>query len=170
MAAEILARAFLKESKHAVSMPSFGPERRGAAVAAFVRIDEHPIREKTHVYFPDCLIVMDTSLLSLSVVYQGLKPGCILLLNAVEQPETWPDQNFEVLGTIDATRIAINEIGAPITNTCILGAFAATTHWVSLDSILSSMEKNFTGERLRMNINSARRGFKEVRVAKFQAN
>ena len=167
MASEILARAFLKEGKRAISMPSFGPERRGAPVTAFVRIAESPIREKTHVYSPDCLIVMDSDLMSLPVIYQGLKPDCILLLNTIEPPEKTPDKDIRVLGIIDATGIALEEMGVPITNACMLGAFASATNWLSLDFILSSMEKNFTGERLRVNANSARRGFEEVRVIKY---
>lgn len=167
MASKILARAFLKEGNHATSMPSFGPERRGAPVAASIRIDESPIREKTHVYFPDCLIVMDSDLMSLPVIYQGLKPDCILLLNTTEPPEKTPDKNIRVIGIIDATGIALEEMGVPITNTCMLGAFASATNWLSLDSVLSSMEKSFAGEGLRMNAKSARRGCEEVRVMKY---
>lgn len=166
MGAEILARAFLKEGKHAVSMPSFGPERRGAPVAAFVRVDDSPIRHRTQVYHPDCLIVINPGLKSLPAVYQGLKPHCILVLNTVEPLEV-PHQSITLVGSVDGTGIALKEIGAAITNTCLLGAFAATTHWLSLDSILSSMSKNFTGERLEMNINSAKRGFTEVTVIKY---
>jgi pyruvate ferredoxin oxidoreductase gamma subunit len=167
MAVEILARAFLKEGKHAMSMPSFGPERRGAPVTAFVRVDDSPIRHRTQVYHPDCLIVVNPGLKTLPAVYQGLKQDCILVLNAVEPPEVRLHQSITLVGSVDGTGIALEEIGAAITNTCLLGAFAATTHWLSLDSILSSMEKNFTGERLQANINSARRGFNEVTIIKY---
>ena len=109
---------------------------------------------------------MNSGLKSLPAVYQGLKQNCILLLNTAEPPEVKPHQSITLVGSIDGTRIALEEMGAAITNTCLLGAFAGTSHWLSLDSILSSMGKNFTGEQLRVNINSARRGFKEVKVNK----
>jgi len=47
MGAEMLAYAFVLEGKFASSFPTFGAERRGAPVAAFLRFDEKPIRE-TH--------------------------------------------------------------------------------------------------------------------------
>jgi len=38
--AELLAKAAIAKGKFAQAFPSFGPERRGAPVQAFVRVDE----------------------------------------------------------------------------------------------------------------------------------
>ena len=43
-AAELLAEAALRESRHAQAFPSFGSERMGAPVMSFCRIDDKPIR------------------------------------------------------------------------------------------------------------------------------
>jgi 2-oxoacid:acceptor oxidoreductase gamma subunit (pyruvate/2-ketoisovalerate family) len=61
-AARILANAFVLEGKYGSSFPMFGFERRGAPVTAFLRFDENPVREKTQIYSPDCLVVLDSSL------------------------------------------------------------------------------------------------------------
>ena len=38
--AELVAEAAISEGKYAQAFPSFGPERRGAPVRAFIRIDD----------------------------------------------------------------------------------------------------------------------------------
>ena len=43
--AELVAHAAISEGKYAQAFPSFGPERRGAPVLAFVRVSQNqPIR------------------------------------------------------------------------------------------------------------------------------
>ena len=42
-AAEMLSIAAFEEGKHSQAIPSFGSERMGAPVVAYVRIDEEPI-------------------------------------------------------------------------------------------------------------------------------
>ena len=49
MACAILAQALIEDGKHAVAIPSFGFERRGAPVAAFLRFCSAPIRAMTNV-------------------------------------------------------------------------------------------------------------------------
>jgi len=58
---QMIAATFGSDGKHAGGLPFFGVERRGAQVAAFVRVDDKPIREKTRFYFPDCLVLFDAS-------------------------------------------------------------------------------------------------------------
>ena len=61
-AGRILANAFVLEGKYGSSFPIFGFERRGAPVTSFFRFDNNPIREKTQIYNPDCLGVLEPSL------------------------------------------------------------------------------------------------------------
>ncbi|MDP4218713.1 MAG: 2-oxoacid:acceptor oxidoreductase family protein, partial [Bacteroidota bacterium] len=76
-AARMMASAFVLEGKYVASFPMYGFERRGAPVAAFTRLDDKPIREKTQVYFPDCMVVIDPTLLKINTLFSGLKPGGI---------------------------------------------------------------------------------------------
>ena len=167
MASEILATAFVAEGKFATAFPSFGVERRGAPVSAFVRLDDNVIRERTQVYFPDCLIFTDPFFKNVNEVYAGLKPGSILILNSPEAIQSSPSKNVKTAATIDATRIALKEIKRPATNTCLIGAFAATTGWVSLDSILTALKEFWSGKALEGNSRCARRGYEEVQITQF---
>ena len=164
MAARMLASACAYEGKHVASFPMYGFERRGMPVIAFTRFDTKPIREKTQVYTPDCIIVIDPTLMDLPILYDGLKPGSVLILNSPGLLQKKPAENLGKAGVINATQVALCEIGRDIPNTCLLGALAATTGWVELDSILKGLADYFEGDILERNIRNAQRGFNEVEV------
>jgi 2-oxoacid:acceptor oxidoreductase gamma subunit (pyruvate/2-ketoisovalerate family) len=164
LAAKMLASAAAIEEKCVASFPMYGFERRGMPVIAFTRFDENPIREKTQIYTPDCLMVIDPTLLSLEALFKGLKPGGILILNRSKKFETSPSENLEKVGLVNATGVAMEEIGRDIPNTCLLGALAKTTGWVSLESVLTSLADYFSGDILKKNIRNAERGYHEVEV------
>lgn len=164
LAARMLASAFAIEDKYVASFPMYGFERRGMPVIAFLRSDEQPIREKTQIYTPDCLMVIDPTLLSLETLFSGLKTEGVLILNRTKQFKSSPSENLKRVGLVNATGIALQEIGRDIPNTCLLGALAKTTGWLSLDSILSSLGDYFSGDILEKNIRNAERGYQEVEV------
>lgn len=166
-AARMLASAFVIEGKYVASFPMYGFERRGAPVQAFTRMDDKPIREKTQVYEPDCMVVIDPTLLKLPTLFSGLKPEGILIVNSPKF-DTQADKNLKVAGVIDATKIAVEEIGRDIPNTCLCGAFAATTQWVQLDSIIKALGEYLSGDMLERNIRSVERGYREVKVIRWQ--
>jgi 2-oxoacid:acceptor oxidoreductase gamma subunit (pyruvate/2-ketoisovalerate family) len=164
LAAKMLASAFAVEGKFVASFPMYGFERRGMPVIAFTRFDTEAIREKTQIYTPDLLMVIDPTLLTLETLFNGLKPGGILILNAAKKLDTRPSQNLEKVGVINATHVALCEIGRDIPNTCLLGALAATTGWLSLDSVLQGLADYLEGSMLEKNIRNATRGYNEVEV------
>jgi len=166
-AARMLASAFVKEGKYVASFPMYGFERRGAPVQAFTRVDDKPIREKTQVYTPDCMVVIDPTLLKLNALFEGLKNDGILIVNS-STFNTRVNSNLAVAGVVDATKIALEEIGRDIPNTCLLGALAAVTQWLKLDSIIESLGDYLERNVLDKNIRSCQRGFQEVKVIKWQ--
>ena len=87
-AAKMLASAAAEEGKCVASFPMYGFERRGMPVIAFTRVDDKPIREKTQIYTPDCLMVIDPTLLGLPNLFDGLKPGGVLILNSAKAPKS----------------------------------------------------------------------------------
>jgi Pyruvate/2-oxoacid:ferredoxin oxidoreductase gamma subunit len=105
--------------------------------------------------------------MTLPTLFSGLKPGGILILNSPQPLENQPNENLKLAGVVNATQIAVEEIGRDVPNTCLLGAFAATTGWVGLKSILSSLGEYFSGDLLQRNIRSAERGFSEVKVSRW---
>ena len=167
MAARMLASAFVVEGKCVASFPMYGFERRGAPVAAFTRLDDKPIREKTQVYTPDCMVVIDPTLLKLDTLFSGLKPDGFLIVNSADF-NTQADKNMKVAGVVNATKIAVEEIGRDIPNTALCGAFAAVTQWVKLESVIQCLAEYQSGDMLQRNIRSCERGFKEVKIIKWQ--
>jgi len=163
-ASRIIANAFVRGGKYSSSFPMFGFERRGAPVTAFLRFDNHPIKLKTQIYNPDCIIVLDASLRNSGFIYEGLKSNCTLIVNGIKAFVDKPHENISLLGMVDAEVIAQEEIGVAAPNTCMVGAFAAATGWISLESIVISLEDYFNGDLLKKNIRSAERGFDEVKV------
>ncbi len=168
LAARMLSVAFLAEGKHVASFPMFGFERRGAPVVAFTRVDDKPIREKTQIYNPHCLVVVDPGLMSLPTLFSGLEPEGVLILNSTRPLENQPHENLHLAGVVNATEVAVEEIGRDVPNTCLLGALAATTGWLDLESIKSGLAQYFSGDLLSKNIRSIERGFHEVKVVRWR--
>ena len=163
-AAKMIATAAAEEGKCVASFPMYGFERRGMPVIAFTRIDDKPIREKTQIYTPDCLMVIDSTLMHLPNIYEGLKPGGVLILNSAKQFDERPSRNLAKAGVVNATHIALCEIGRDIPNTALIGAMAAVTGWLSLESIIKALGDYLEGSMLEKNIRNATRGYKEVEV------
>ena len=164
LAAKMVASAAALEGKYVGSFPMYGFERRGMPVVAFTRFDDEPIREKSQIYTPDCLLVIDPTLLDVDGLFDGLKPGGVLILNSPHSINERHSANLELAGTVNATGIALAELGRNIPNTCLVGALAAATGWLKLDSVIEGLSEYFTGEVLERNIRNATRGYQEVEV------
>ena len=164
--AELVAKAAINEGKYAQAFPSFGPERRGAPVLAFVRISsEQPIRVRAEIAQPDVVVVLDPGLLRIVNVTSGLKENGVLIINTKRPAE---DIESELgakwrLATIDATRIARELLGVPITNTTMVGALIKATGVVKLESLLEPLKQRF--EHLaEKNINAMKRAYEETSI------
>lgn len=167
LAARMLASAFLAEGKYVASFPMYGFERRGAPVQAFTRIDDKPIREKNQIYEPDMMMVIDPTLLKIPTLFDGLKADGVLIVNLAKPFDAPPSKNIKLAGIVNATQIAMEVIGRDIPNTCLLGAFAATTRWLKLESIVACLKDYFSGDILQRNIKSTERGYQEVKILKW---
>ena len=165
--AELLAQAAINEGKYAQAFPAFGAERRGAPVIAFVRIDSsHPIWIRAEITEPDIVVVFDPSLLRVVNVTSGLKLDGIMVVNT---PRELADvrQEFGVkspLATVDATRIARDELGVPIVNTAMIGALLKAAAVVELDSLLEPLRERF-GRLAERNIRAMQKAY-EVTVVR----
>ena len=164
LAARMLASALAAEGKCVASFPMYGFERRGMPVVAFTRFDDRPIREKTQIYTPDCLVVVDPTLLTLKNLFDGLRPDGVLILNSAKPFEEPPHPNLKKAGIVNATQVALCEIGRDIPNTCLIGALARVTGWVDLGSVLRGLGDYLSGDMLKKNIRNAERGYDEVEV------
>ena len=146
IASRILSYAFFLEGKFAQSFPTFGAERRGAPVAAFVRMADHFINLRSQVVNPDYVIVMAAKLVETVDVGAGMEKGGLILINS-EHPATWYSQLAEKsrVATVNANELALgHHLGSPtmpLVNAPILGAFAKVSGLVSLDSLIEVLPR-----------------------------
>jgi 2-oxoacid:acceptor oxidoreductase gamma subunit (pyruvate/2-ketoisovalerate family) len=145
VASKILADALAKEGNFVQAYPEFGVERRGAPVFAFIRIDHQPIYDKSRIYNPDHVVVVDPTLVEAIDVTEGLKDGGYIIINSPKKPEEFkfPDR-FKVF-TIDATEIAVRHklgtLAAPIVNTAIVGAVVKILKLTKLESLVAAIKE-----------------------------
>ena len=139
IASKLLASAFFREGWQVQAFPSFGAERSGAPVTAFLRADRQRISLHYQIYEPDHVIVLDPLLLRVVDVTAGLRPDGWVIVNARHAPEDLSVAGAFNVATCDGTGIALaNGLGTrtvPIVNTAI----AAATSLVSLASVLASI-------------------------------
>ncbi len=161
--AELLAHAAIHEDRFAQAFPSFGPERRGAPVVAFARIDEKQIRNRTAVRTPNVVTVLDPSLLAIVNVAEGMTEDGTLVLNwwrgADELRETY---NLRCrLALVNANTIAREVIGRVITNTTMLGALIRSTGVTEAEPLEEAIQNRF-GRIAARNIAAFNRALEET--------
>ncbi len=163
--AEMVAIAAINEGKYAQAFPSFGPERRGAPVIAFARVSDTKIRNRTKVYAPDIVVVLDPSVMKIVNVEEGLKEDGVLVINSGKSiDELRQEFGFKTsIAKVDATHIAMEELGLPITNTTMLGALIKGKEVISVDSLVAPLEKRF-GRIAARNIKAMKRAYQETVV------
>jgi pyruvate ferredoxin oxidoreductase gamma subunit len=163
---ELLAVAAIGVGKYAQGFPSFGPERRGAPVAAFSRIDDKKIKVRSGIYQPDVVVVLDSSLIGLVNVTEGLKPNGILIVNTQKSPEEVKKElTFSgTTATVDATGIARKEMGVPIANTTMLGALLKMIGIMDLDAMKEPVEHRF-GRIAQKNLAAMKRAYEEIKIS-----
>lgn len=166
---KILATAVFTEGKFVQAFPSFGVERRGAPVTAFVRIDDARIDLRSQIYKPDHLIVLDPTLLSNPATFDGFKREGWVLINSKKAPEeisSHPKLAGLRVATVDASGIAVrNRLGSamsPIVNTAILGAFCRITGICAIDAVCASIKKGVP-VKAEANAKAAKEAFDEVK-------
>jgi pyruvate ferredoxin oxidoreductase gamma subunit len=161
---ELLALTAIGEGKYAQGFPSFGPERRGAPVAAFNRIDDHHIKIRSQIYNPDVVVVLDESLIGMVNVADGLKPDGVLIVNTAKPAKEIAEiTKFKgKIATVDGSSIAWKELGVPITNTTMLGALIKCTNAVKIESVKDPVDHRF-GRIANKNMAAMKRAYDEVK-------
>ena len=161
--AELVALAAISEGKYAQAFPSFGPERRGAPVLSFVRVDEKPIKMRYEIRNPDVVVVLDPSLIQVAKVTSGLKPDGIIIINTGKAIAAIKEE-FAIsakTATVDASRIAREVLGLPITNTTMIGALVRASGIVQMDSLIDPLHHRF-GRIAEKNIEVCKRAYSET--------
>ncbi len=162
---ELIALAAINKEKYAQSFPSFGPERRGAPVQAFLRVGDEPIRVRSEIADPDVVVVLNPDLFASVNVTSGLKENGILVINtrkSLEEVKATYGKEHRV-AIVNAMKIARESIGLPITNTTMIGALLKVSGLVDLDDMIGPLEHRF-GKVAEKNITAMKRAYEEIVV------
>ena len=126
---------------YALAYPSFGPERRGAPVWSFTRIDNKKIIDRSQPNVCDYLIILDETLVNENIC-NVLKDDGIVIMNTASSEK----YNFikQKLVTLDATKMALETLGRAITNVALLGAFVSVSGIVDMETADKVIKEHFS--------------------------
>lgn len=148
-AARLLGAAALLDGQFALAFPSFGPERRGAPIQAFTRIDGRRIGDRSAIRACDFAVVLDETLVA-PIVAEGIRAGGALLINSARAPSAWTGLGACVL-TVDVNTIARAILGRSIANTGMIGALVAVSGAVRLEAALGAIQSEMHPELAEKN-------------------
>ncbi|MBR1888556.1 MAG: 2-oxoacid:acceptor oxidoreductase family protein [Candidatus Methanomethylophilus sp.] len=107
------AYALSGDDRFALAFPSFGPERRGAPVRAFTKLSSSPVNDRSQIISPDFSVYLDEGL------FMGRSPPTGI---AIVNSRT--DFGLENVISFDASSLAEEVLGVPISNTAMAGFLA----------------------------------------------
>ncbi len=163
-ASNILANAAFLEGRYVQAFLLIGAERRGAPIMAFTRIDDKPIRNRSQIYSPDYVVVLDSDLMEVVDIASGIKPSGTILINSDKDSNFF---NFSAkVVSIDLNPIALKYgLGtptAPIVNTAMLGAFAGVSGEIGLASLLTAI-REMVPVKPEENVSAAKEAYEKSR-------
>ncbi|MFI6674320.1 2-oxoacid:acceptor oxidoreductase family protein [Kribbella sp. NPDC050470] len=166
--AELLSAAAFAEGRQAQAFPTFGSERTGAPVVGFCRFDDLPIRSHEPVANPDAVIVQDASLVHQVDVFGGLRDDGYVLVNTSRSLSELGLDAFagrfrpERVTAVPATELALTHLGRPLPGAVLLGAFAALTGRLRLESVVAAIRERFAGPIAAGNVAAVEEAYTRV--------
>ena len=132
-AAKLLGAAYSAkgENFHGLAFPSFGPERRGAPVKAFTKLDVKPVLDRSETEKADYIVILDETLYNKDIEKMLNAGGKILINSKTEHGQS-------VLN-IDGNFLAA-ELGLPTSNTVMLGFLSAVSGTVSAEELCFAVD------------------------------
>ena len=155
-AARLLGEAYsLREKSYALAFPSFGPERRGAPIRAYTKLDRKPVGNRSEITKSNYSIFLDDTLFNTKSFHELKQNGKILLntKKTIDDPRVI---------TLDGDSLAARILGLPITNTILLGAFAAISDEISLEEIYEAIRLTMPQRLHEKNIAAVKAAYEEV--------
>ena len=162
VAAYLLASAAFHDGKFCQAFPAFGAERRGAPVAAFVRINEQRIYRRNQVRDPHYMVVQDATLLHNRSMTAGLRPPGCMLVNSTRPAQEFSDDFGVWAVTIPATRLATEIVGRNVPNVALLSALITLNGMMPVAALQKALADRFSGPILEKNVKLVERAAAEV--------
>ena len=139
-AAKLLGAAYTSDSvsRHALAFPSFGPERRGAPVRAFTKLDTKPVADRSQTEKADYIVILDDTLYE-PLLRSLLKEDGKIIVNS--------KGDIEGALTFDAEKIAA-ELRLPTVNTVMLGLLTGISGVVTPEDAADAI-KGYMPEKIQ---------------------
>lgn len=122
------------EGRYSLAFPSFGPERRGAPMRAFTKVDTRPVGDRSAVAKADYVVYLDDTLVGDDWTSE-LKPGGKVLVNSFH------GFGDDRIISIDADGISREILGRPIPNTVFVAAILALDPLFAHDDVVRSVHE-----------------------------
>jgi 2-oxoacid:acceptor oxidoreductase gamma subunit (pyruvate/2-ketoisovalerate family) len=165
LASQILAAAFFEKGHWVQAFPSFGAERRGAPVGAFVRVSDRRIFQRCAIRRPDWIIVLDPGLLAGPATLAGVTAESSLVANRAEGEGglegPW-GRRFRIDATAIAREAGLATTSFPLVNAAMAGAFAGACGLLEREEVAAAVGR-LMGSKAEANQAAAREAFARVR-------
>jgi len=161
--ATLLGFSYFNEGKFPYAFPNFGAARMGAPMNAFVRVDTDPVRLRSQIYEPNYVIIVDPTLMRGFNCFSGLKEDGIAIINGKEDMDLPKLKAKQKVFLVPANEIALRNIGRPLGNTALIGAFAAATGELKLDNLIAVVKNRFSGKAQEANVQAVKEGFEFIK-------
>ena len=165
LASQILAAAFFETGMWVQSFPSFGAERRGAPVSAFLRADREEITLRCGVQHPDWMVLFDPNLLDNPLITGGASEKTSIVINSYQPSSNALPFQCRNLFRVDATAIAeglnLKTTSFSIVNTAMVGAFAGASGLVKINRLVKIV-RDLVPIKKKENAAAARHAYKTV--------
>lgn len=142
----LLADVAFSTGSYIQGFPEYGPERMGAPITAYNRIDSKPILLHSNIYEPDYVVVVDDTLIGNVDVTKGLKADGAILVNTSKDGKTIRKKLGDFKGkiyTIDATKISLELLKANFPNTALLASIIYITGIMDKKALEKNMLDSF---------------------------
>lgn len=166
LAAQLFAESAMLEGKRIQAFPEYGPERSGAPVASYVRIDDKEIRAHYPITMPEAVLVLDPSLLDVVNVNLGVDKKTIVIINSTKSAKEL-QKKYKLKGKVyafNASKIALELIGANKPNTIMIALLVRLSGAIKIDSLKKIVNKIFLGknkpEIAKLNLKAIDEGYK----------
>lgn len=152
-AAKLLGAAYtVNDNKFALAFPSFGPERRGAPVRAFTKLDTKPVADRSQTEKADYIVILDDTLYS-PQLRELLKSTGTIIVNS--------KNDIDGALTFDADSIAA-EFRLPTANTVMFGLLVGLSGIVSAENAVEAIKGYMPQKIQERNISALLKAVEEV--------
>lgn len=167
-AADIFAKAAGMQELFIQEFPEYGPERMGAPVKSYVKIDNKPIRDFSPIIKPDIAILIDKSLINLALALD-LDDSALIINDVCDAKKYYDKYKLKCkVAVVDASKISSEEIGMDKPSIPMIGSLLKIDDSVKMKSVNNSIKDFFESIKkanvVESNINAIKRCFEEVKL------